>query len=186
MVLADGEDDGFADFPADGIAEGVFQKGLAEKLVGGVGKETLLELALLEGLLLVFAGIVGERNDEAFLGEQFRGDFGAGVHHCGVDQVALLHAVQQGVAEGRLAVLAAESAVGVQQQAALSLARVAGAGIGTVEPSEVVARRGGEAELVADEVVEDGAGIAADGAVRFVGDDQIEIGRREELSGTCC
>ena len=46
---------------------------------------------------------------------------------------------------------------------------------------EVVARRGREAELVADEVVEDGAGVAADGAVRFVGDHQVEVGRREEL-----
>ncbi len=54
-------------------------------------------------------------------------------------------------------------------------------GLALVESLEVVARRGGEAELVADEVVEDGAGIAADGAVRFVGDDQVEIGRREEL-----
>ena len=55
------------------------------------------------------------------------------------------------------------------------------AGFGLVEPLEVVARRGGEAELVADEVVEHGAGVAADGAVRFVGDDQVEVGRREEL-----
>ena len=54
-------------------------------------------------------------------------------------------------------------------------------GLGLVEPLEVVARRGGQAELVADEVVEDGAGVAADGAVRFVGDDEVEVGRREEL-----
>ena len=54
-------------------------------------------------------------------------------------------------------------------------------GFALVEPLEVVARRGGQAELVADEVVEDGAGVAADGAVRFVGDDQVEVGRREEL-----
>ena len=54
------------------------------------------------------------------------------------------------------------------------------AGLRAVEPLEVVARRGGQAELVADEVVEHGAGIAADGAVRFVGDDEVEVGRREE------
>ena len=52
---------------------------------------------------------------------------------------------------------------------------------GLVEPLEVVAWRGSEAELVANEVVENGAGIAADGAVGFVGDDQVEIGRREPL-----
>ena len=55
MVLADRKDDGLADFAADRVAQGVFQKGLAEELVGGIGKETLLELALLEGLLLIFA-----------------------------------------------------------------------------------------------------------------------------------
>ena len=59
-------------------------------------------------------------------------------------------------------------------------------GFGLVELLEVVARRGGEAELVADEIIEDGAGIAADGAVRFVGDDEVEVGRREELAGICC
>ena len=70
--------------------------------------------------------VVGERDDEALFGEQLGGDLGAGVHHGRVDQVAVLHAVEQGVAEGRLAVLAAEGAVGVEQQAALGLARVAG------------------------------------------------------------
>ena len=55
VVLADGEDDRLADLAADRIAQGIFQKGLAEELVGGLGEEALLELALLEGLLLVFA-----------------------------------------------------------------------------------------------------------------------------------
>src|SRR5450756_658841 len=53
--------------------------------------------------------------------------------------------------------------------------------IGTVESAEVVARRGGEAQLVADEEIEHGPGVATDRAVRFVGDDEIEVGRREEL-----
>ena len=46
--------------------------------------------------------------------------------------------------------------------------------------SQVIARRGGQAELVADEVVEDGAGVAADGAVRLIGDDEVEVCRRKE------
>ena len=182
MVLADGEDDRLADLAADRIAQGVFEKRLAEELVGGVREERLLEFALLEGLLagLRLSSSVND-DDEAFVGEQLRGDLGAGVDDSRVDQEAFLHAVEQGVAKGRLAVLAAERAVGVEQQAALDLARVAGVGLRLVELLEVVARRGGEAELVADEIVEDGAGIAADGAVRFVGNDQIEIGRRKEL-----
>ena len=114
-------------------------------------------------------------------GEQLGGDLGAGIHDDGIDQEAVLHAVEQRVAVGGLAVLAAEGAVGVQQQPALGLARVAGGGHGLVEPLQVVAGRGGEAELVADEVVEDGAGVAADGAMRFVGDHQVEVGGREEL-----
>ena len=135
---------------------------------------------LLEGRLLVFAGIVGERGNEANFGKQFGGDLGAGVHHGGVDQIAVFHAVEQRVAIGGLAVLAAEGAVGVEQKPSLGFTRIAGGARGLVEPLEVVAWRGGEAELVANEVVENGAGIAADGAVGFVGDDQVEIGRREE------
>ena len=55
VVLADGEDDRLADLAADRVAQGVLQEGLAEELVGRVGEEALLELALLEGLLLVLA-----------------------------------------------------------------------------------------------------------------------------------
>ena len=104
----------------------------------------------------------------------------AGVHDGGVDEVAVLHAIEQGVAEGGLAVVAAEGAIGIEHEAALELARVSGRGLVLVEFLEVVARRGGEAELVADEIVEHGAGIAADGAVRFVRDDEVEIGGRKE------
>ncbi len=127
VVLADGKDDRLADLAADRIAQGIFQKRLAEKLVGGVGEKALLELALLEGLLLVIAGVIGDGDDEALFRKQFGGDLGAGVHHGRVDQEAFLHAIEQGVAEGGLAVLAAEGAVGVEQQATLGFARVAGA-----------------------------------------------------------
>ena len=60
VVLADGKDDGLANFTADGVAQGVFEKGLAEKRVGGVGKESLLELALFVGFLVIFAFGIGE------------------------------------------------------------------------------------------------------------------------------
>ena len=172
--------------PLIGIAQRVFQKGLAEKLIGGVGEEALLELALLEGLLLVLARVVRERDDEALFGKKLGGDLGAGIHHRRIDQKAVLHAIEQRIAEGRLAVLAAEGAVGVEQQPALGFARIAGRRVRLVEFLEVVARRGGEAELVADEIVEHRAGVAADGAVRFVGDDEVEVGRREKLSDICC
>ncbi len=72
VVLADGKDDRLADLAADRVAHGVFQKCLAQELVGSVGEEALLELALLEGRLLVLAGVVGEVYDEALFGEQRR------------------------------------------------------------------------------------------------------------------
>ena len=106
-----------------------------------------------------------------------RGDSGAGVHHCRADEVALLHAVQQGIAEGGLAVLAAEGAVGVEEEAALELAGIADVVAGWVDFLEVVAGRGGKAELIADEIIEDGASVAADGAVGLVGYHEVEIGR---------
>ena len=154
MVLTDGEDDGLADLAADGITEGVFEERLAKYLVGGLRKEALLELALLERLLLILARVVGKRDDESFFGEQFGGDLRAGIHHGGIDQEAFLHAVQQGIAEGGLAVLAAEGAVGVEQQTPLGLARVASGGAAVLEPLQVVTGCSGEAKLVADEVVE--------------------------------
>ena len=80
-----------------------------------------------------------------------------------------------------LAIVATEGAVGIEHETALELARVFGGGLVLVELLEVVERCGREAELVADKVIEHGAGITADGAVRFVGDDEVEVGGRKEL-----
>ena len=78
-----------------------------------------------------------------------------------------------------MAILASEGAISIQQESAFRLAGIAGGGIRAVEFLQVVLRSGGEAELVADEVIEHSAGIAADGAVRFVRDDEVEIRGRE-------
>ncbi|WP_297927298.1 hypothetical protein, partial [Metallibacterium sp.] len=119
VVLADGEQDGFADFAADRIAQCMLQEGLAQQLVGGLGEEAPLELAVRKGLLLRIAVVVAEGGQETGFGEQLGGDAAARIDHGGVDQVAVAHAIEQRVAEGGLAVLAAEGAVGIQQQAAL-------------------------------------------------------------------
>ncbi len=181
VVLADGEDDGFSDFAADGIAQGVFQKRFAEQCVGFRGEEALLELALMETLLAVLPVFVGERDDEAIFGKQLRRHAGAGIDDDGIDEIAVSHAIQQRVAEGGLAVLAAEGAIGVEQQAALGFAGIAGGGGGRIEVLEVVLGRGGEAELVADEVFEDGTGVSTDGTVGFIGNHEIEVGRGNRL-----
>ncbi len=77
MFLTDGEDKGLADFPADGIAQGIFEEGLAEKLIRGTGEEALFKLPLLIGLFLLFAFLVCKGYDETLFGEQFGGDLGA-------------------------------------------------------------------------------------------------------------
>ena len=77
-------------------------------------------------------------------------------------------------------VVAAEGAVGIEKQSAFELARIPGGRRVLVELLEIITWRGSEAQLVADEIVEDGAGVAADGPMRLIGDDEIEIGGREE------
>ncbi len=131
--------------------------------------------------MLIFAGLVGECDDKPLLRKQFGRDRGARIHDGRIDQKAIFHAVKQRIAERGLTVFAAEGAVGIEQQTALRFAWVARSRRSLVEALEIIARRGREAELVADEIVEHGARIAADGTMRFVGNDQIEIGRRKKL-----
>ena len=67
VVLADGKDDGLAELAADRVAQGVFEKGLAEKLIGGRREEALLELAHAVGFFLVVATLVPDLYDEALI-----------------------------------------------------------------------------------------------------------------------
>ena len=67
MILADSEDDGLADLAADGVAQGIFEKGFAKKLIGALREETLFKLALLEGLLLIFPICVFELRVETLV-----------------------------------------------------------------------------------------------------------------------
>ena len=174
----------------------MFKKGSAEQAVGGVGEEAFLERALPVGFLLILAGGVGERHDESLFGEELGGHVGARVDHGRVDEKAVAHPVEQRIAEGRLPAFAAEGAIRIEQQAAFGVAlRVPGpcpaAGLRRgfflsvghrrrTAALQIVARRGGQAQLGAHEIIEDRAGVAADGAMRFVGDDQIEVRGREQ------
>ena len=176
VVLADGEDDGFADFAADGITQGVFQKSLTKQLVGCIREKAFLELALFVGFFLIVAAVVGVVDNKAFFGQQLGGDVSARIDDGGVDEVALFHAIEQGIAERGLAVFATEGAIGIEQQAAFGFAWVARRRFGFVESLQVIARRGGQPQFVANEVIEHCARVATDGTVRFVGDHQIEIG----------
>ncbi len=181
VMLADSEDNGLPNLAADRVAQGIFEEGFAEELVGGLGEESLLKLPLLERLAVVVAFVVLERDDETIVRKKLRGDGAAGIDDGRVDEEAILDAIKEGVAEGGLAVVAAKGAVGIEHETALELARVFGGQLVFIELLEVVERRGGEAKLVADKVIEHGASIATDGAVSFVRDDEVEIGRRKEL-----
>ena len=179
VLLAHGEDDGLAHLAADRVAQGVLEEGAAEERVRGRGEEALPEIALVERLLaLLAARLVEGAHGVALVREELRGHLGAGVHHGGVHEDVVAHAVEQGVAEGGLAALAAERAVGVEQQPALGLARIARRG--PVQALQVVPRRGREPQLPAREILEDGARVAPDGAVRLVRNHEVEIRGRKE------
>ena len=98
-----------------------------------------------------------------------------------VDQIAILDAVEQGVAKGGLSTFAAEGAIGVEQEAPFGITRVAGRGTGLAGTLQIVAGRCGQPELVAHEEVEHRAGVAANRTVCFVGDYQVEIGRGKKM-----
>jgi hypothetical protein len=67
-MLANSEDDRLADFPADRVAERIFQKCLAKHLIGGFGKEELLKFTLLVNFLLVVALVNKRRAASAPIG----------------------------------------------------------------------------------------------------------------------
>ena len=61
---------------------------------------------------LVADGFLDDGVDEALFGMELGGDLGAGIDDDGVNKETVLHAIEQCIAESRLAVLAAEGAVG--------------------------------------------------------------------------
>jgi hypothetical protein len=88
---------------------------------------------------LILSGIVGKRYDKSLFGKKLGGDFSAGIHDCGVDEESFLDAIQEGIAEGRLALLAAEGSVRVEEKAPFSFAGIAPVRGGPVKSTEVVA-----------------------------------------------
>ncbi len=95
MILADGEDDGLADFTTDWVTQGMFQESAAKKKVGRIGEELLLELPFPVAFLMALAGVVPEGDDESFFGEEGSGHLRARIDHGGVDQTIVLDAVEQ-------------------------------------------------------------------------------------------
>ena len=75
MVLADSENDRLPDLATNRIAERVFEKCFAEKLIRGLSEETLFKLPLFECLCFVLTFFVFELDREALIGQQLGGDF---------------------------------------------------------------------------------------------------------------
>ena len=65
MVLADCKYDGFSNFCADRITQGIFQKGFAKYFIGNFGKEFLFKLALFVGLFLSVAIFINDFDNQA-------------------------------------------------------------------------------------------------------------------------
>src|SRR3546814_4105907 len=126
MFVADGKDDGFVNLARYRITKAVLQVVVAKEVVGGFGKELLLEIPPSESLLYLAAILVGRLDDIAVVRKELGRDFGASIDHIGVDQIFFAHAIQQGIAEGGFPAIASEDAIGVEHHPALGFARIAG------------------------------------------------------------
>ena len=175
MVLAHRKDDGLADLPADRIAERILQESPAENRVGSLREKLPLEIALFERFLLLLPLVISEGHHKALVGEKLGGHLRPCVNNPRIDQMPIAHPVEQRVAKRRLATLAAKGAVRVEQQPVLHLTRIAQMGT-----PEVVSGRRGQPQLVANEVIEYGAGIAADRPMRLIRNHQVEVRRRKQ------
>ncbi|MFM9969146.1 MAG: hypothetical protein ACKVQK_12200 [Burkholderiales bacterium] len=69
MILAHRKNNRLTDFATNRIAKRVLDERLAEQLIGVRREETLFELALTEGLLLIIASVIRECDDKAFFGQ---------------------------------------------------------------------------------------------------------------------
>ena len=87
--------------------------------------------------------------------------------------------VNQAEPESGVAIFAAKGAIGVEHETQFQLTGVLLVHLVRVDAFEIVSGRGREPEFCANEVLENGSVVAADGAVCFVGYDELEIVRRE-------
>ena len=113
------------DFPISPLtgSRSAFSKNALQKTWLVASEKNRFQLPLLECLFMLVAGVVGEGDDKTLVRQQLGGHFRSGVHHGGIDEVPVLHSVEQRVSERGFSALAAEGAIGVQQQPALGLTR---------------------------------------------------------------
>ena len=86
----------------------------------------------------------------------------------------MLNSLSQAITEGGSAIVAAECAISVKQQAPLVFARIVLRVCG-VDSLKILFGRCGEPELCADEILKDCTVVAADCAMGFVANDQLKI-----------
>lgn len=90
----------------------------------------------------------------------------------------VLDSIQQAVTEGWFSVIAAERLIRVEQQAPLVFARVILA-IFVLHAFDVIAGRRRQTKFCADEIFKNRAVVAADGAMRFIADNELKIRGRK-------
>jgi hypothetical protein len=77
-------------------------------------------------------------------------------------------------------ILASKRPVGVEQQTPFVLSRVF-CRRGFIETAKIVSRRSSQAEFVTDKIFENGARIAADRTMGFIGNHKVEVSGRKNV-----
>src|SRR3989344_3715082 len=141
---------------------------LAKNPVRLFGEESSLKIFLEVRLLHFFAFLILSENGISLVRKQLRRDLCPRVRDDGIYEESVFHAIEQAVAECRVAAAAAECDVRVEKLPPLPCARVFFAHFARIEILQVVLRRRGETEFVADEILEHSSTVAADASVSFV------------------
>jgi len=127
-----------------------------------------------ERLLQLDAVLIGGLDDESLVRQQLGGDLRSSIDDIGVDEEAIPDAIEERIAKGGFAALAAEDAIRVEHHPALCFPWVAGRAVGVLQ---VVLRGRRQAEFVTHKIFEHRASVAANGAVGLVRDDEVEVSR---------
>jgi len=175
MVLAQGENDGFANFICDRVAQGIFKKGLSKDAVGFFREKFLFKIAGNKSLrfLPVFGG---DGHGVAYIGKQLGGDFRSGIQHAGVYQESVFHAIEQRIAVGGVAAFAAKGGVGIPRHPALNFPGVVVPHHVLIHAFRVIPGRGGQAQFIAVEIFENRPCVA-----RMLRCDSSEMSRSKSL-----
>ena len=160
MAVVAGEDDGFSETGAVGVADAFFHQVAEDGAVGVLVEDGLADLFLVVidalGIGCLFCELLALLRAEILVSDAVPQEFGGVFHHGEGAEIGrlVIDRLLVGVVRGGILVLAAEELVGV--------------------PEDELHGGGGEADLVTVEVAEDVAEAVVNAAVALVRDDQVE------------